>query len=172
MEEDKLFEMVDSALNELIQTGLLNLKVDDNSFEATQLGQAIVASAFSPEDGIFIYEELKRALKAFVMDGEMHIFYLFTPLQSGTTVDIDWPRFRDEINSLDESGLRALQFMGVSPGLVNSMYFCLVSLSYQGSMFACGYLSNSSILTGPKEETPSGIPQSYVYTNVHTQPSN
>lgn len=122
MEEEKLFEMVDSTLNELIEAKLLHPKVDDGSFEATQLGQTIVASAFSPEDGMFIHDELKRALKAFVMDGEMHIFYMFTPLQSGTNVDIDWPRFRDEINELDESGLRALQFMGVSPGLVNSMY--------------------------------------------------
>ncbi|EAS33844.2 DNA-directed DNA polymerase theta [Coccidioides immitis RS] len=120
MGEKELFSLVDSTLNELVDANLLNLRFD-GSFEPTQLGQAIVASAFSPEDGLFVHDELKRALQAFVMDGEMHVFYMFAPLQSGTGVDIDWPTFRDEMNKLDDSGIRALQFMGVNPGLVNSM---------------------------------------------------
>ncbi|WEW58730.1 DEAD-like helicase [Emydomyces testavorans] len=120
IEEQKIFAMVDSTLQELTNDKLLNLKAD-GSYEPTLLGQAIVASAFSPEDGMFIHDELRRGLQAFVMDGEMHIFYMFAPLQSGTNVDIDWPTFRDAMNELDESGLRALQFMGVNPGFVNSM---------------------------------------------------
>ena len=64
---------MESALRELIDEELLRLK-DDESYEATQLGQAVVASAFAPEDGLFVHDELKRALKAFVMDGDMHIF--------------------------------------------------------------------------------------------------
>lgn len=112
---------MDSALRELIEEELLRLK-DDESYEATQLGQAVVASAFAPEDGLFVYEELKRALQAFVMDGDMHIFYMFTPLQIAASTQIDWQIFRDQLDFLDESGLRALQFVGVSPGFVNTMY--------------------------------------------------
>lgn len=111
---------MDSALQELINEGLLLLK-DDESYGATLLGQAVVASAFSPEDGLYVHEELKRALEAFVMDGDMHVFYMFTPLQVAMSNPIDWQIFRDQLDRLDESGLRALQYVGVQPGFVNTM---------------------------------------------------
>ena len=110
-----------SALQDLLDEDLLHLKQDE-SYEATRLGQAIVGSAFSPEDGLFVYEELRRALQAFVMDGDMHIFYMFTPLQVAVQTQIDWLIFRDQLDNLDESGIRALQFVGVRPGFVNTMY--------------------------------------------------
>ena len=121
MDKKIAYSIMNSALEELITEELLLFK-DDESYEATRLGQAVVASAFSPEDGLFVYEELKRALQAFVMDGDMHIFYMFTPLQAATTTQIDWPIFRDQLDNLDESGIRALQFVGVQPGFVNRMY--------------------------------------------------
>ncbi|KAI2788987.1 hypothetical protein POX_e07013 [Penicillium oxalicum] len=115
-----VYAIMNSALQELINETLLNYK-EDESYEATLLGQAVVASAFSPEDGLFVHEELKRALQAFVMDGDMHIFYMFTPFQVAMSTPIDWPIFRDQLDRLDESGLRALQFVGVQPGFVNNM---------------------------------------------------
>ena len=120
------YSIMNSALQELISEELL-LQKDDEAYEATLLGQAVVASAFAPEDGLFVHEELKRALQAFVMDGDMHIFYMFTPLQVAINTQIDWPIFRDQLDFLDDSGLRALQFVGVQPGFVNSMY---ASLAY------------------------------------------
>lgn len=120
-EELEIEKLVKTSLQELVDTDLIRLREDD-SYEATKLGAAIVASSFSPADGIFVYEELKRALQAFVMDGEMHIFYMFTPLTVAMNTTIDWPIFRDQLDLLDESGIRALQFVGVQPGFVNSMY--------------------------------------------------
>ncbi|KAI1834721.1 hypothetical protein DTO027I6_6967 [Penicillium roqueforti] len=114
------YSIMKSALQELVDEDLLILR-NDESYEATPLGQAIVASAFSPEDGLFVHEELKRALQAFVMDGDMHIFYMFTPLQAAVNTPIDWQIFRDQLDRLDESGLRALQLVGVQPGFVNTM---------------------------------------------------
>lgn len=115
------YNIMNSALQELTEERLIN-NSDDEFYVATQLGQAVVASAFAPDDGLFVHEELKRALQAFVMDGDMHIFYMFTPLQIAAQTQIDWPMFRDQLDELDESGLRALQFVGVQPGFVNSMY--------------------------------------------------
>ncbi|KAL5000795.1 hypothetical protein BDV10DRAFT_182982 [Aspergillus recurvatus] len=114
------YSIMNSALQELAEENLIQLN-DDESYVATQLGQAVVASAFAPEDGLFVHEELKRALQAFVMDGDMHIFYMFTPLQAAAQTQIDWPIFRDLLDTLDDSGIRALQFVGVHPGFVNSM---------------------------------------------------
>lgn len=120
-----VYSFMESALQELASEELLHFR-DDESYEATLLGQAVVASAFAPEDGLFVHEELKRALQAFVMDGDMHIFYMFTPLQVATSTPIDWQIFRDQLDHLDESGLRALQFVGVQPGFVNTMWVTLV----------------------------------------------
>lgn len=117
----EITKVTDSALEELVEGELVRLR-EDESYEPTKLGGAIVASSFAPDDGVFVFDELKRALQAFVMDGEMHVFYMFTPLQVAMNVNIDWPTFRDQLDALDESGIRALQFVGVQPGFVNRMY--------------------------------------------------
>ena len=115
-----LDDMVAATLKELITSGLTTLD-QFGSYEATLLSQATVASYLTPEDGIFIYGELRRALRAFVMDGEMHIFYTFTPTYICGLADINWPIFRREMWNLDESGLRVLEFVGINPGLINRM---------------------------------------------------
>jgi DNA polymerase theta len=120
LDKKLVYNIMNSALQELINESLIVFK-EDESYQASLLGQAVVASAFSPEDGLFVYEELKRALQAFVMDGDMHIFYMFAPFQVAMNTPIDWPIFRDQLDRLDESGLRALQFVGVQPGFVNTM---------------------------------------------------
>ncbi|GJN77647.1 hypothetical protein PLIIFM63780_001139 [Purpureocillium lilacinum] len=80
----------------------------------TQLGRAIVASAIDPDDGVFVHRELTRALRAFVMDGEMHILYVFTPVQDFGVI-VNWQVFRNEMEALDESGLRVMNFLGIKP---------------------------------------------------------
>ena len=128
MDRAQLNDMVTATLEELIDSGFVTLD-HLGSYEATQLSQATVASHLTPEDGIFLYGELRRALRAFVMDGEMHIFYTFTPVYN-SGIDIKWPNFRREMEGLDESGLRVLEFVGVNPGLVNRMYVgCDIVLS-------------------------------------------
>ncbi|KAB8206867.1 hypothetical protein BDV34DRAFT_224036 [Aspergillus parasiticus] len=146
MDKKIAYNIMYSALQELVSEDLLHQN-DDESYVATQLGQAVVASAFTPEDGLFVYEELNRALQAFVMDGDMHVFYMFTPLQVATTTQVDWPIFRDQLDNLDESGLRALQFIGVQPGFVNRMVQSGASL---------------------KEDTPEQIKLAVVYRRAYT----
>ena len=120
MNRTEFRRLLNSALEELSESGLLSI---DNfgGYEATRLSQAIVASYLTPEDGIFLQEELQTALKAFVMDGEMHIFYTFTPVTISGPTDVNWVIFRKEIEGLDESGLRVLEFVGVNPAFVNRM---------------------------------------------------
>lgn len=118
---DQLAAMVESTLQELISEGFLSID-RYGSYVATRLSQATVGAFMSPEDGMIVHDELQAALRAFAMDGEMHIFYLFTPVQLQGLADIDWQIFRREIESLDESGLRVLGFIGVKPSLVNRMY--------------------------------------------------
>lgn len=105
-----------SGLEEIRDLGLI---VNDSysSFAATQLGKAIVASSVDPYDGVFIHAELTKTLKAFVMDGEMHILYVFTPVQDFGII-VNWQVFRNEMDALDESGLRVLGFLGIKPTTV------------------------------------------------------
>jgi len=112
--------MVQKALEELLESKFISLG-SEGTYGATLLGQAVVASSLTPDDGLFVHAEFQRAMQAFVMDGEMHIFYMFTPVHSTGLGDINWPVFRREVDGLDESGLRVLQFCGISPAFVNRM---------------------------------------------------
>ncbi|KAI5297868.1 hypothetical protein KEM55_004141, partial [Ascosphaera atra] len=118
MDSKPLLDMVTTGLQELTDTGLLQQNLDE-TYEVTTLGQAIVAAAFSPEDGIFVHDELAKGLKAFVMDGDFHVFYMFTPL-SGNIQDVDWGVFRDQLDQVDESTVRAMMLAGVNPGQINT----------------------------------------------------
>ncbi|KAH7162747.1 P-loop containing nucleoside triphosphate hydrolase protein [Dactylonectria estremocensis] len=109
-------ECITFSLEEMETMGFIT---EDSSsmFAATQLGKAIVASAIDPDDGVFVHKELGRALRAFVMDGDMHTLYTFTPVQEfGITVN--WQVFRNEMETLDESGLRVLNILGMKPTTV------------------------------------------------------
>ena len=120
LDHEALNLMVKTTLDDLLESQLILLE-DDDTYKATQLGQAIVASSFTPEDGIFVHVEFQKALRAFVLDGEMHVFYMFTPVQCTGLGDINWQIFRKEVENLDESGLRVLQFSYIKPGFVNRM---------------------------------------------------
>ncbi|KAK8049073.1 hypothetical protein PG994_010803 [Apiospora phragmitis] len=110
---------VESGLKDLSEMGFIEFD-DFGNHQATQLGKAVVASSLEPEDGAFVHRELQRALRAFVMDGEMHILYTFTPVQD-FSITINWKVFRDELERLDESGLRVLKFLGLKPTMINRM---------------------------------------------------
>ncbi|KAI1082881.1 P-loop containing nucleoside triphosphate hydrolase protein [Whalleya microplaca] len=116
---DHLQTYIESSLEDLTNMGFIQ---SDSSgmYSPTQLGKAVVASSLEPEDGAFIYREMQRALRAFVMDGEMHVLYTFTPVQDLSVV-INWQVFRSEIERLDDSGLRVMTFLGLKPTIVNKM---------------------------------------------------
>ncbi|KAK3695368.1 P-loop containing nucleoside triphosphate hydrolase protein [Podospora appendiculata] len=119
-EASSVIEHVESSLEELQKMGFIGVDRFSN-FEATQLGKAIVVSSLDPNDGIYIHNELKKALQAFVLDGEMHVLYTFTPIQDLGAVTINWRAFWNEMEQLDESGLRVMNFLGLKPVVVNKM---------------------------------------------------
>lgn len=121
MDHEIVSEMVEASIRDLLAADLIQPTAFEHCLEPTKLGMAVVASGLSPEDGVFVHSELRRALESFVMDGDMHIFYLFTPVQTVGLGEISWLTFRNQLESLDESGLRALQLVGVNPGFVNRL---------------------------------------------------
>ena len=116
-----LSKLLKLALEDFTESGFITMD-KFGGYDATRLSQAFVASHLTPEDGLFLQEVSQRALKAFVMDGEMYIFYMFTPVTITGFVGINWIMFRKEIESPDESGLRVLKCVGISPAYTNRMY--------------------------------------------------
>lgn len=101
--------LVESSLDDLTSMGFVH-RDDEGTYQATQLGKAVVASSLEPEDGAFVHRELQRALRAFVMDGEMHILYTFTPVQD-FAISVNWRVFRNEVEDLDDSAHRVMSFL-------------------------------------------------------------
>jgi len=119
-EPESIRQDVEASLVDLQDMGFIT--VDSHAgYRATRLGGAIVASALDPEDGVFIHKEIERALKAFVMDGEMHVLYTFTPVNTSAVV-VNWKVFYNEMDRLDESGMRVLGFLGLKPTVVIKMW--------------------------------------------------
>ncbi|KAH6619643.1 hypothetical protein B0J18DRAFT_482223 [Chaetomium sp. MPI-SDFR-AT-0129] len=120
-------EHVETSLTDLQRMGYITVDSGDSqednnnrTFQATQLGRAVVASSLDPDDGIFIHNELQKALQAFVMDGEMHVLYCFTPLDVSNAT-INWKVFWNELQGLDESGFRVVGLLGLSMVTVERM---------------------------------------------------
>jgi replicative superfamily II helicase len=112
-------DCVQSSLDNLLKVGFV--KLDDTlNYQATNLGSAVVNSSFDPDDGVFIHNELKRALKSFVMDGDMHILYTFSPVQDFGN-PVNWQVFRNEMDAMNESGLRVLTLLGLKPTVVHKL---------------------------------------------------
>lgn len=112
-------DMIESSLQELSSCDLVKPS-KNNGYTSTRLGKAIVASCLTPEDGLFVHSELQKALRAFVMDEEMHALYLFTPIQQ-SQAKINWKVFREEVETLNSSNLRVLEFIGLKFVYINKM---------------------------------------------------
>ncbi|THV49571.1 hypothetical protein BGAL_0188g00050 [Botrytis galanthina] len=144
IDQEELKSMVEKTLKDLLENKLVE-QTKTYSYEATRLGQAVVASSLAPEDGLFVHKELRRSLEAFVLDGEMHVLYTFTPVQT-MQGNINWQIFRKEVDMLDESNLRVLGFVGLKPSFINKM-------AQGGSM---------------RESTPEEIEIARVYKRFYT----
>lgn len=81
---------------------------------ATSLGKACLAASVPPREGLFLFEELQKARRCFVLDTELHVIYLVTPLSSGSQIEtVDWMTFHDLWNTISESERRVGRLVGV-----------------------------------------------------------
>lgn len=88
---------------------------------ATAFGKACLAASIPPKDGLFLLEELQKARRCFVLDTELHVIYLVTPLSSGNQIGtIDWMTFLELWKTLSESERRVGQLVGVEERFLTS----------------------------------------------------
>ena len=158
IDPEELSQMVESTLEDLKATGLISYN-KESQLAATLVGQATVVSSLTPEDGIFVHDELRKALKAFVMDGEMHILYLFTPVHE-IQANVNWQVFLREVEFLNESDMRALNFIGLKPSMINKMSvsqaldsICNMLTIYQGTRWVHARINTRSDPNRPHLQT-------------------
>ncbi|BFZ09845.1 hypothetical protein BsWGS_12884 [Bradybaena similaris] len=92
---------------------------DTRKFYPTQLGSAILASSLSPDEGLLIFSELQKARRAFVLDTELHIIYLVTPVYTtDVSTSIDWYHYHHLWENLTPADRRVADLVGVSESFI------------------------------------------------------
>ncbi|KAK2489134.1 hypothetical protein MC885_000815 [Smutsia gigantea] len=86
-------------------------------YHPTHLGLATLSSSLSPTDTLDIFADLQRAMKGFVLENDLHIVYLVTPMFEDWTV-IDWYRFFCLWEKLPTSMKRVAELVGVEEGFL------------------------------------------------------
>ncbi|EFN66768.1 ATP-dependent DNA helicase HEL308 [Camponotus floridanus] len=100
---------------------LLQTTERESRWIATPLGKACLAASIPPREGLFLFEELQKARRCFVLDTELHVIYLVTPLSAGCQIGtVDWMMFHELWNTMSESERRVGKLIGVEERFVVS----------------------------------------------------
>ncbi|XP_034941066.1 DNA polymerase theta [Chelonus insularis] len=117
-------EITNQAITFLVENELLLLQKSQenmNRWVATQLGKACLAASVPPADGLFLFEELQKARKCFVLDTELHVIYLVTPFNSASQIgQIDWYVYLDIWKNISDSEQRVGHLVGVTEAFLAS----------------------------------------------------
>ncbi|XP_053774392.1 DNA polymerase theta isoform X3 [Desmodus rotundus] len=103
--------------NEFIQTTEASDGTEGKVYHPTHLGSATLSSSLSPTDTLDIFADLQRAMKGFVLENDLHIVYLVTPMFEDWTI-IDWYRFFCLWEKLPTSMKRVAELVGVEEGFL------------------------------------------------------
>ncbi|XP_077650870.1 DNA polymerase theta isoform X3 [Urocitellus parryii] len=103
--------------NEFIQITEDSDGTEGKVYRPTHLGSATLSSSLSPTDTLDIFADLQRAMKGFVLENDLHIVYLVTPMFEDWTT-IDWYRFFCLWEKLPTSMKRVAELVGVEEGFL------------------------------------------------------
>ncbi|XP_005896144.2 DNA polymerase theta isoform X1 [Bos mutus] len=103
--------------NEFIQITEASDGTEGNVYHPTHLGSATLSSSLSPIDTLDIFADLQRAMKGFVLENDLHIVYLVTPVFEDWTT-IDWYRFFCLWEKLPASMKRVAELVGIEEGFL------------------------------------------------------
>ncbi|XP_072319917.1 DNA polymerase theta [Eucyclogobius newberryi] len=90
---------------------------EEERYCPTQLGAATLSSSLSPPEALGIFADLQRAMKGFVLENDLHILYLITPLYAEWTT-IDWYQFFCLWEQLSSSMKRVAELVGIQEGFL------------------------------------------------------
>uniref|UniRef100_A0A8C3EC26 DNA polymerase theta n=1 Tax=Corvus moneduloides TaxID=1196302 RepID=A0A8C3EC26_CORMO len=103
--------------NEFIQVVDSGSDVKAKVYHPTHLGSATLSSSLSPTEAMEIFADLQRAMKSFVLENDLHIVYLVTPVYEEWTT-IDWYQFFCLWEKLPASMKRVAELVGIEEGFL------------------------------------------------------
>uniref|UniRef100_A0A8C3R617 DNA polymerase theta n=1 Tax=Cyanoderma ruficeps TaxID=181631 RepID=A0A8C3R617_9PASS len=103
--------------NEFIQIVDSGSGVKGKVYHPTHLGSATLSSSLSPTEAMEIFADLQRAMKSFVLENDLHIVYLVTPVYEEWTT-IDWYQFFCLWEKLPASMKRVAELVGIEEGFL------------------------------------------------------
>uniref|UniRef100_A0A8C3Y098 DNA polymerase theta n=4 Tax=Catharus ustulatus TaxID=91951 RepID=A0A8C3Y098_CATUS len=103
--------------NEFIQVMNSGSDVKAKVYHPTHLGSATLSSSLSPTEALEIFADLQRAMKSFVLENDLHIVYLVTPVYEEWTT-IDWYQFFCLWEKLPASMKRVAELVGIEEGFL------------------------------------------------------
>ncbi|XP_057271932.1 DNA polymerase theta [Pezoporus wallicus] len=103
--------------NEFIQVLDSGNDVKAKVYHPTHLGSATLSSSLSPTEAMEIFADLQRAMKSFVLENDLHIVYLVTPVYEEWTA-IDWYQFFCLWEKLPASMKRVAELVGIEEGFL------------------------------------------------------
>ncbi|XP_070684106.1 DNA polymerase theta [Pempheris klunzingeri] len=110
---------IEACVEWLIENEFISIQKDgeEEQYCPTQLGAATLSSSLSPPEALGIFADLQRAMKGFVLENDLHILYLITPLYAEWTT-IDWYQFFCLWEQLPSSMKRVAELVGVQEGFL------------------------------------------------------
>ncbi|XP_028300327.1 DNA polymerase theta isoform X2 [Gouania willdenowi] len=110
---------IDACVEWLMENEFISIQNDgqDQRYCPTQLGAATLSSSLSPPEAVGIFADLQRAMKGFVLENDLHILYLITPLYAEWTT-IDWYQFFCLWEQLSSSMKRVAELVGIQEGFL------------------------------------------------------
>ncbi|AWP05663.1 putative DNA polymerase theta isoform 3 [Scophthalmus maximus] len=110
---------IEACVEWLMENEFINIQKDgqEERYCPTQLGAATLSSSLSPPEALGIFADLQRAMKGFVLENNLHILYLITPLYAEWTT-IDWYQFFCLWEQLSSSMKRVAELVGVQEGFL------------------------------------------------------
>lgn len=112
--------MFESVIGELFTKNLINSK-SNTELKTTPLGMAVIASGVSPQDGVFIFNELDKARRKLCLVNDLHLIYEVTPTYFVSQLDtIDWNNYMSIFSKLDKDTRSVAELIGVNESFLVS----------------------------------------------------
>uniref|UniRef100_A0A8C4ISJ4 DNA polymerase theta n=1 Tax=Dicentrarchus labrax TaxID=13489 RepID=A0A8C4ISJ4_DICLA len=110
---------IEACVEWLMDSEFISIQKDgqEERYCPTQLGAATLSSSLSPPEAVGVFADLQRAMKGFVLENDLHILYLITPLYAEWTT-IDWYQFFCLWEQLSSSMKRVAELVGVQEGFL------------------------------------------------------
>ncbi|XP_061833003.1 DNA polymerase theta isoform X2 [Nerophis lumbriciformis] len=109
---------IEACVEWLMENEFISVQKDgEEQYCPTQLGAATLSSSLSPPEALGIFADLQRAMKGFVLENDLHVLYLITPLYAEWTT-IDWYQFFCLWEQLSSSMKRVAELVGIQEGFL------------------------------------------------------